>query len=143
MPVGRAARPVPTGVVRSLAYITRVRRTPRARAIDQPEKGSFGVDKDEALRRAAQVERGEAPSGSVVVRVTGPNSLHTHGPGARTTHRYRSRPAPRVTPARLRTPHAASAGAWNRPPSTSPACQSRRGRPGLPTNANRFTALRR
>lgn len=37
------------------------------------------MDKDEAMRQALAVERGELPSGSVVVKLTGPNSLTNPG----------------------------------------------------------------
>jgi hypothetical protein len=37
------------------------------------------MDKDEALNKARAVERGELPSGSVILPITGPNSLLTPG----------------------------------------------------------------
>lgn len=38
------------------------------------------MDRDEALEAAKAVERGDAPSGDVVIAVTGPNSLHSTTP---------------------------------------------------------------
>lgn len=40
------------------------------------------MDRDKALEAAQAVERGEAPSGSVILAVTGPNSLHSTTPPA-------------------------------------------------------------
>ena len=45
------------------------------------------MDIDDAMNELRAVERGEAPSGSVTVPITGPNSLLTPGGGdARTTN---------------------------------------------------------
>lgn len=38
------------------------------------------MDKDDALKAVRAVERGEAPSGSVVIALTGPRSLSSPGP---------------------------------------------------------------
>lgn len=38
------------------------------------------MDKDDAIEAARAVERGEAPSGSIIFALTGPNSLASPGP---------------------------------------------------------------
>jgi hypothetical protein len=85
--------PVGVGVVTRVSGGWRLTHSPK-RWVGSPVSGRWvdGCPPSDAVAALRAVERGDAPSGSVVVKVTGSNSLHSPGgvaPGFETETRLR------------------------------------------------------